>query len=98
MLKKIVLTFLAVAMLVSAGGCFTLNHVVGDGAKGGQTATERQWYILWGLVPLNEVKSKDMAGGATSYTVKSERTPLDIIINIFTGIVTVYSQTVEVKK
>jgi len=39
-----------------------------------------------------------MAGGAANYEIKTEQSPLDIIINFFTGIVTVYSRTVTVTK
>ena len=97
MFRKIILLLIVLAM-IAVNGCYTLNHVVGEGAKSGQTVAERQWYILWGLVPINEVKSKEMAGGATNYTVKSQITPLDFLINIFTSWITVYSQTVEVTK
>jgi hypothetical protein len=85
-------------MVLPIAGCFTLNHVVGDGAKGNTVVDARQWYILWGLVPLNTVDSKTMAGGVKDYTVKSQHTVLDFVMNIFTGFVTVYSQTVEVRK
>ena len=94
---------LAVILLLVIGmslfaGCFTMKHVVGSGSQSGVTETERQWYILWGLVPLNTVDSKTMAGGTGNYTVKTEHTALDFLINIFTGIVTIHSMTVEVKK
>lgn len=80
------------------GGCFTMNHVVGEGAKTGVTKTERQWYALWGLVPINTVDSNAMAGSAKEYTIKTEYTPLDFVINIFTSLVTIESMTVEVTK
>ena len=83
---------------VLLGGCFTMNHVVGEGAKTGVTKTDRQWYALWGLVPINTVDTKAMAGSATQYTIKTEYTPLDFVINIFTSFVTIESMTVEVTK
>lgn len=86
-----------VMMAVVLSSCMSLTHTVGAGGSG-ESVTKRQWYVLWGLVPINEVDSKAMAGGAQNYTVKSSVTPLDFIINIFTGIITVNSQTVEVKK
>jgi hypothetical protein len=73
-------------------------HVVGDGAKAASVQQERQWYVLWGLVPINTVDTAQMAGGATNYTVKTEHTALDVIINIFTSVVSVTSRTVEVRK
>ena len=97
MIKKIFVVALLICFLLT-NGCYTMNHVVGEGAKSGTVVTERQWYILWGLVPLNDIKSKDMAGGATNYTIKTQQSPLDVIINIFTSVVTVYSRTIEVTK
>ncbi len=91
----------AVALLLIAlftfGGCYTLNHTVGDGAKGSTVQSERQWYILFGLIPLNTVDSKAMAKGAKDYTITSQMTFVDFIIGIFTSIVTVQPHTVQVK-
>ncbi len=79
-------------------GCYSITHTVGDGAKNNQTSTERQWYILYGLVPLNEVDSKAMAGSASDYEITTEMTFVDGVIGIFTGIITVQPRTVTVKK
>jgi hypothetical protein len=95
-MKKLSIALAMVVILFSS--CFTLTHTVGSGGSGGEKIEKRAWYILWGLVPLNTVESKAMAGNATNYTVTSSRTALDVIINIFTGIVTVGSQTVTVQK
>ncbi len=83
---------------VAMTGCFTHTHVVGDGAQTGQTEMKRQWYILFGLVPLNEVDSKAMAGGADDYTIKTTQSFIDSVIGLFTGVVTIQPQTVEVTK
>lgn len=91
-----VLGFLALTLLVS--GCMTHYHVVGDGAKGSAVEQTRQWYALWGLIPINSVDTKTMAKGAKDYEIKTEQAPLDIIISIATSFVTVYSRTVEVKR
>ena len=53
---------------------------------------------MFGLVPLNEVKTKDMAAGATNYTIKTQATFVDGLISIITSIVTVSCRTVEVTK
>ena len=58
----------------------------------------RQWYILWGLVPLNDVDTTELAGGSVNYEIDTEQGFLDIVINIFTGIVTVNSRTVTVTR
>ena len=97
--RALCLTALCAALTLGSTGCFTIEHQVGTGAGSGATSTEaRQWYILWGLIPLNNVSSKSMAGSVQDYTVKTERNVVDILINLFTGMVTVYSQSVTVTR
>ena len=96
-LRTKLLILLAIAA-ISLSSCMTLSHQVGSGAQGNNKDTKRQWYIIYGLVPLNKVDSKQMSNNATNYTVKSEITPVDFLLNIFTSFVTVYSQTVTVTK
>lgn len=98
MKKTIKVIALAFALSIGMSSCYTLEHTVGSGAQGATTETARQWYILFGLVPLNEVDSKAMAGGASDYTIKSEKTFVDSLIGIVTGIVTIYPQSVSVTK
>jgi len=86
------------ALALPMSSCYTFEHQVGDGGSGGSEQTDRQWFILWGLVELNSVDSQAMADGATDYTATTEWTPLDILINIFTGYITVYSRTYTVTK
>jgi PBP1b-binding outer membrane lipoprotein LpoB len=94
--KKSLLAIFLLAFLLSS--CMTLTHVVGNGASSNVSTEKKQWYALWGLVPINTVDSKAMAGGATNYTIKSQETFIDLIISAFTGIVTVNVQTVSVTK
>lgn len=96
MLKKLISLILVVAIIFP--GCYTITHTVGEGHKTGYVETARQWYALWGLVPINKVDTKEMAKGATDYTIKTEFGPLDIIISFATGWVTIYPMTVEVRK
>ncbi len=79
-------------------GCFTINHKVGKGAQGSTKVEQRQWYVLWGLVPISEIDSQAMAGGATDYTIQTQFSVVDVIIGIFTGLVTVQPRTVTVTK
>ncbi len=88
---------LLVAMFV-ASGCAAHTHVIGDGGDGSETVEQRQWYVLWGLVPINDVDSAELADGAADYTIETEQSALDVIINIFTSIVSVNSRTVTVTK
>ena len=87
---------LMLAVMLFMAGCAAHTHVIGNGAQGTEMTQQRQWYILWGLVPLNKVESHVMAGSANDYTIKTEASVLDVVLNIFTGWVTVYSRTVTV--
>jgi len=97
-MNRVACSILVLCTLLPLAGCFTMTHQVGTGGTHTSDQDERQWWILWGLVPLNDVDSRAMAGGATDYTVKTEWSPIDVILNIFTSFVTVYSQTVTVTK
>jgi hypothetical protein len=92
---RIVAALLVVALLA---GCAAHTHKVGAGARGFDKTEDRQWYILWGLVPLNDIDSATMAGEATDYTVYTEVSAIDFFINIVTSIVTVNARTVTVTK
>ncbi|MEM6647251.1 MAG: hypothetical protein AAF730_13475 [Bacteroidota bacterium] len=79
-------------------GCTIHEHVVGDGAQSAQEEEARQWYVLWGLVPLNNVDTNEMAEGAEDYTIVTETSVIDGLISIVLGFVTVQSRTVTVTK
>jgi Bor protein len=91
----IVMAMLVTILLIM--GCSAHTHIVGDGGQETQV-NARQWYILWGLVPLNKVETKDMAEGAENYTVYTRMNFLDFLINIPTSLITVNSRTVSVTK
>ena len=97
MLKKGLALALVVMMAVAAG-CATNIHKIGSGPAQNQVVEQRQWYVLFGLVPINNVDTQVMAGGATNYEIKTQASVLDVIINIFTNYVTVSSRTVTVTK
>lgn len=79
-------------------GCAAHTHKVGEGAQGNDITNARQWYVLWGLVPINNVDTNAMAMGATDYEITTALTPLDVVISVVLGQVTVYSRTVTVQK
>lgn len=97
MLRKCLAVVLILGIFVVIG-CSTHIHKVGNGAQGNDMMIQRQWYVLFGLVPLNEVDTNAMAGGATDYHIITQHTPLDIVINLFTGVISVNSRTVAVRK
>lgn len=97
MLRKCLAVVLILGVLFVIG-CSTHIHRVGNGPQGNDMMIQRQWYVLFGLVPLNQVDTNAMAGGATDYVIMTQATPLDIVINIFTSTISVYSRTVVVRK
>ncbi len=96
-MKKVVSIIMLIA-LIALVGCSANIHQIGKGAQGNQVIEARQWYILFGLAPLNVVDTNQMAGDAVDYEIKTEQSVLDFIFNIFTSTVTVYSRTVTVTK
>ena len=98
-MKKALSTLaLTAAVALPMTSCYTMTHKVGSGGAGTEETTDRQWFILWGLVEINHVDSQEMAGGASDYTVKTEMSVIDVVINLFTAWVTVYSREVTVTK
>ncbi len=95
--------FVGIAFLMSS--CLATMHTVGTGGRGdckseGQyDAKKKQWYLLGGLIPLNKVDSKDLAGGAQNYTVRTTTSFGDYLISIpGTYLLLLRSQTVRVSK
>ena len=101
-MRKKIASLVSIALLLFvmavSSGCAAHTHVVGNGGMSGDVTEQRQWYVLWGLVPINNVDTEDMVMGASNYTIETEQSALDVVINIFTSIVTVYSRTVTVTK
>ena len=95
---KIFKSITIVLTLLFFVGCTTHIHKIGTGPQSYKNDEERQWYVLWGLVPINEVDTKDMAGNADNYEIKTEVTPIDFLISIPASTVSVTSRTVTVTK
>ena len=96
-MKKIVLMIMIVSSLFLIG-CSTHVHTIGTGPQTGQVESARQWYILYGLIPLNAIDTGAMAGGAVNYEIKTSTEALDIIIGIPASYITVKSRTITVTK
>jgi len=93
---KFTSALLAIVLALSLSSCYTLNHTVGKGAQGGSEQEHRVWFALWGLIPLGDYDSQELAGGASNYSIETQWTPIDILFNLVTAWVTVYSRTVKV--
>ena len=97
MFRKLSVVLLIVVILFVIG-CATHVHQVGKGAQGNETMEARQWYILWGLVPINNVDTNAIAAQTTDYEITTSITPVDFIINVVAGYITVNCRTVTVRK
>ena len=96
-MKKKILLLLPILCFVFVS-CVTHTHTVGSGPRSGQAETATQWWILFGLVPLNEVDTNAMAGGSEDYEIKTSSEPIDILIGIPASYITVSRRTVTVTK
>ena len=103
--NKLITITLIISMLFI--GCATHIHTVGYGPQSGVKATARQYYLLWGLVPLNTVDTNEMVGTDINgnqiedYEIQTQFGVLDITINwisLFTTGLFISSRTVTVTK
>ena len=97
MFRKLSAVLLIVAMLFVIG-CAAHVHTVGKGAQSNDITIARQWYVLWGVVPINEVDTNAMAEGATDYEITTLVTPIDFVISAVLGQVSINCRTVTVQK
>ena len=101
-MKKAVVMIMIVSSLFLIG-CSTHVHTVGTGPETGMTKVARQYYLLWGLIPLNTVDTNQMAASmkTDNYEIKSQVGLVDGAIN-FASMVTigglVSSRTVTITK
>ena len=99
-MRKLVILMMLVGSLLIVG-CATHVHTVGAGSQTGLTETARQYYLLYGLLPLNTVDTGEMSGGAADYEIQTQYGPVDMGISIASyslvaGIIS--SRTVKVVK
>ena len=99
-MKKVVVMIMIVSSLFLIG-CSTHIHTVGTGPQTGVKNTARQYYLLYGLIPLNSIDTDEMAGSAANYEIQTQVGPMDAVINIASAVAiagVVSSRTVTVTK
>ena len=88
-------------------GCAGHIHTVSYGPQTGIKLTARQYYLLWGLIPINTVDTNEMVGvdmngkQIENYDIQTQFGALDVIINsvsFMTIGMIVTSRTVTVTK
>ena len=100
---NLVLALFGLSIIMTS--CNATMHTVGTGGKGdcksvGQfDAKKKQWYLFWGLLPLNKVDSKDLASGSQNYTVRTTTSFGDGLIAIpGSYLLGLRTQTIRVSK
>lgn len=93
-----IITLLLIITMFSISCSYQHRHLVGNGPQTGVTLTRKQWYALWGLVPVNDVDVERLAGEAKDYEIYTRSNAGDFFINLFTGIIGFTSRTVTVRK
>jgi len=96
--RNVILLGLIAVLAFSMVGCMTHEHIVGTGAATGYTESAKQWYLLWGLVPLNNVDTKAMSGDSENYKIITQTTLIDAILSGIGGVATLQVRTVQVIK
>ena len=94
---KIIILLLSISIFALSCS-YQHRHLVGNGPQTGVTLTRKQWYALWGLVPMNDVDTERLAGGSENYEIYTRTNAGDFFINLITGILGFTSRTVTVRK
>ena len=98
MLSKCTAVLILLAMVLMFG-CATHTHKVGHGAVFNRiTVVERQWYLLYGLVPINEIDTQAMAEGKRNYEITTQITFIDFIYRALLSPMTITCRTVKVRR
>ena len=79
---KLLAVVFAVSILFSS--CFTYTTVVGDGPSTNKETTQWNHYLLWGLAPVNVSDPAVLAGDKKDYTVKTEQSFVNGLVNVLT--------------
>lgn len=83
-------------LVLLASACSAHRHRVGLGPTGIGEESSRQFYLFFGLLPINEVNVQRMAVDLSSYEIESSYSFVDIILTPLLLPLTVTSRTVTV--
>ena len=90
--------FIVLSAVLLFSACATHSHTIGEGPTTGLTETKRQYYALYGLVPLNKVDTNSMIGDAKDFKLETGAQAVDILIGAVGSSITLSSRTVKVTK
>lgn len=92
---RLVVPALLACLLAS---CVCHEHRIGLGPSGTGSASKRQFYLLFGLVRANEVDVQRLATDLTSYSIETEYSLVDLLLQPFLLPFTITSRTVTVNR
>ena len=93
---------LLVAVTMCVVGCYTIKiggnaELAPSSEEGTKIAQKRCWYAIWGLVPISDNSTDSLIPGTVKKVrVETKYKVSDFLINIFTGLVTIETFSVEV--
>jgi len=105
MMKKSVAIGVTIAFLCT--GCFTTKvmappekkFTIAGHHKCEKVSSRKIWYALWGLVPINDettVRDLLLIPAGSAIKIEDKFTFTDLLISIFTEMVTIYTKTLKV--
>jgi predicted small secreted protein len=80
---KVIAFMMALTLLMAS--CYTLSYDVGRGAQSGVEVKKQNIYLIGGLVPITTYSPKDLAGGASNYTVTITHSFMDGLLTSITA-------------
>ncbi len=96
--KMTSLVLLLAMLTITAAGCMTNRHTVGNGPQTGAVITTRQWYALWGAVNIGDKDTKTIVGDTADYKIETYSGVVDWLVNFFLGWLSIGSRTVKITK
>ena len=58
-------------------------HKIGNGPQTGFESREKQWYCIFGFVPINSVSIKDLCNGAIDYEITTKGSWWNLLLGGF---------------
>jgi len=96
--SRIRLMTLALGLLCLAPSCYVNTYRIGSGPTGVGEESERQFYIFFGALQLNDVDVQRMAADLSSYEITTKRSFTDYLLFPILGWFTITSRTVTVRR
>ncbi len=100
--KRILCLVLMLVVTTSVIGCFTIKvggkaELAPSTEEGTKIAQKRCWYALYGLIPISDNSTDSLIPAAVKRVrVETKYKVSDFLINIFTGLVTIETFSIEI--